>query len=280
MTVSVITNCAIAAAISNGAKKNGKKSVSEEEMPFGTQSMKDVCSHHNRMCRYFHQQGTSAGAFHLEYDKNEDTKQDNTQTDETIAANNFKIGINDYGLSSNIMDKIIETVNKNQSFEIEIIKKEVTEDEVMEDASRIKNNLEDNIIAGYYDVTIDLKTNNEHLDNITNLSHNIKLILPVPSNLPSIMEGYQREYVVYRVHDNVVSKVNANLNDQGMLEVNTKEFSTYAIAYHDVLIQDVSSGINSNSTNNKVLIICGITLVILIAVITFISIKRKNNEFE
>ena len=208
-------------------------------------------------------------------DANSDSKEVSTEVKEMIE--NILAGSNDYGLSSTTKNKIIEAVNKNQSFEIQIAKKEVTEDEVREDALRVKNNLEDNIIAGYYDVTIILKTNNEYLDNITNLSHNIKLILPVPSNLPSVMEGYQREYIVYRVHNNIASKVNANINEQGMLEVDTKEFSTYAIAYHDIKIQDIPSNINSNQTNNKVLIICGITLAILIALITFVSMKRKRD---
>ena len=95
------------------------------------------------------------------------------------------------------------------------------------------------IIAGYYDIRVLVKANDDVIDTLTTLVKPISLTIVLPSDLQNVAEGYTRTYYVARIHDGEVQLLDTVLAEDGKsLTFETDKFSTYALTYVDTLTSE------------------------------------------
>ncbi len=145
-------------------------------------------------------------------------------------------------------------------------------------------------IAQYLDLTVLLKTTKgQILGEINKLSKDMTFTIAVPEDL--VKEG--RVFVVLRMHEGETTVLETTMNSDGTLSFKTDRFSTYALAYVDVPVEDAEEDtdtegdIPSGSTvteeeggsNFTVFIIVGLIIVIIAAlVIILLAMKGKKKE--
>ena len=144
-------------------------------------------------------------------------------------------------------------------------------------------------IAQYLDLTVLLKTTKgQRLGEINKLSKEMTFTIAVPEDL--VKEG--RAFVVLRMHEGETTVLETTMNSDGTLSFKTDRFSTYALAYVDMPVEEVEdedgaeSDVPSGSTtteeeggnNVATFIIIGLIIVIIAAlVIIFLAMKRKKD---
>lgn len=113
----------------------------------------------------------------------------------------------------------------------------------------------------------------------------VSVTLDIPEGLEKVKEGYTRKFNVIRIHNEVVeeddgttrdrfeiAEINAKDNGDGTLTFETDKFSTYILAYEDVL--DVNN-VKTFDGITSYIILGGLSLVALIAV----SVVTKKKAF-
>lgn len=102
--------------------------------------------------------------------------------------------------------------------------------------------------AEFFDISIYLVVNDTKKDDvkISETADDVKIAIELPE-LPSVEDGYQREYVVLREHDGKVERINCTYIN-GKLEFSSNLFSTYAWYYQDV---KVSTGGGSSVPSSR-----------------------------
>lgn len=104
-------------------------------------------------------------------------------------------------------------------------------------------------IAQYLDLTVLLKTTSgQELGTINKLSKDMTFTIAVPEDL--VKEG--RVFVVLRMHEGETTVLETTMNSDGTLSFKTDRFSTYALAYIDVSVEeaddDTEGDVPSGST--------------------------------
>ncbi len=100
----------------------------------------------------------------------------------------------------------------------------------------VKNSHPTAVIAGYFDLTLNVldNTTNSSLIQLTELDNKVKFNLALPKDMLSSKEGYTRTYYIVRYHDGKSEIINANLNeDKKTISFESDKFSTYALIYKD-----------------------------------------------
>lgn len=133
--------------------------------------------------------------------------------------------------------------------------------------------------AIYYEIVFgDLIDNNFVLGSeIFELESAIKVTLDIPTTLEKVKEGYNRKYVIIRIHENQDGEyektiLDAKDNGDGTISFETDKFSTYVLAYEDVLNvtnPDTSDGIG-------LYIILGALSLVGVAVVSIVFKKQQN----
>ncbi|MEG1638245.1 MAG: hypothetical protein RR274_01800 [Erysipelotrichaceae bacterium] len=97
----------------------------------------------------------------------------------------------------------------------------------MKKRRKIESTLKENeVIGAYLNLDVILTANGKDIGSMSKLSAPITFTISIPKEL--IKEG--RTYFIVTIHNGVTKKIPAVVKD-GMLSFNTKEFSTFAIAY-------------------------------------------------
>lgn len=126
------------------------------------------------------------------------------------------------------LKEIVETNDATVSLVVDPIK-EVAE-EVKDDFKEV---VKDSVVLDFFDISILLETESEEY-NLTELKKEIKLEMPLPTDLPEVSEGKARKYFVLRQHGNEIKKLDATLSEDGKSVLFASDkFSTYALAYVD-----------------------------------------------
>lgn len=111
--------------------------------------------------------------------------------------------------------------------EIQVSKDDETK--IKEELIKVAENIK---VLKYLDITIYVrnKDTQANLATLSTLTDNIKFTVALPTELQG--KDYITNYYIVRVHNGKVERIDANLSEDGkFLEFESKEFSTYAIAY-------------------------------------------------
>ena len=143
-------------------------------------------------------------------------------------------------------------------------------------------------IAQYLDLSVLLKTTSgQELGTINKLSKPVTFTIAVPEDM--MQEG--RVFVVLRMHEGETTVLETTMNADGTISFETDRFSTYALAYIDMVsdetegdtvVEDVAQGTDKaeeEGVNYTAFIIIGIIIIILAALfIIFLALKNKKKE--
>ena len=138
------------------------------------------------------------------------------------------------GISDELKGKIAQAINEGKTITVEVTAPEANAEEVKEDVQKIEEKLpEGSKIATLYNVEVVVKIDGEVAGNVTETGEKLKLVLPVPKDLPAVPAGYRRVFTIYKVHNGVaVALETTQENDE--LSAESSEYSTYAVTYEDV----------------------------------------------
>ncbi len=143
-------------------------------------------------------------------------------------------------------------------------------------------------IAQYLDLSVLLKTTSgQELGTLNKLSKPITFTIAVPEDM--MQDG--RVFVVLRMHEGETTVLETTVNPDGTISFETDRFSTYALAYIDVVsdetegdatVEDVAPDTDTTEEeggNYTAFIIIGIIILILAALfIIFLALKNKKKE--
>lgn len=95
-------------------------------------------------------------------------------------------------------------------------------------------------IAQYMDLSVVLTAyvNGEEAASgaVSELSDKLEFTVSLSDDLKTVPGGYKRTYFVIRVHNGEVTRLPANVNQDGTITFATDKFSTYALAYEDTAV--------------------------------------------
>lgn len=148
-----------------------------------------------------------------------------------------------------IKEILLESLKQLKKYDDESISLQIVVEDIKVDDETTKdfeNTLENNEInngkiVSYFDISIAIKNSitNEQLGNLTELTKKIKFSIAVPEGLENVNEGYIRNFYIIKKHGDKTTIINGTLSKDGKyIEFETDEFSTYALAYEDVLSSD------------------------------------------
>ncbi len=216
----------------------------------------------------------------------------NIQTNNVEVYNKQDIVVADSNVTSedknlnDILTKSLEESGLVSSLPFTDINVDVVLDEEKEVTTEIKSTMEkeasekfSNIkLAKFFDISIEVKGNNEVLGHLTKLTDKINLTVKVPTDLPKLDEGYNRKYYIIRDHEGTITVLDATVSKDGKtLTFASDEFSTYAIAYVDNKIATntvttTQAKAENPKTLDTIMIYTGTGLLSLLA-ISFIGYK-------
>jgi len=137
-------------------------------------------------------------------------------------------------------DANIKEALKDTSIKVEVLAEnlEVSEKVEADFEKVIETELKDAKLLNYWDISIVVKNvlNDEKIATLPELTKEIELVVQVPNNLEKVKEGYNRIFYIIREHNGKIEVIkDVKLSEDGkFLSFNSKEFSTYALAYKDV----------------------------------------------
>ena len=109
---------------------------------------------------------------------------------------------------------------------------ETVDVDLVEKAIKDKYNL-----ASFYEIAAVVATPNEDIvDIVEETTEPVEITIDLPTSLPAIKDGYVRKYYIVRVHNGETTIIDdVKDNGDGTLSFNSDKFSTYALAYNDVV---------------------------------------------
>lgn len=127
-----------------------------------------------------------------------------------------------------------------------------------------------NLIA-YYDVLlVKLTKNNDIVEYVSETDNKVKVTLKLPENLPKVKNNYIRKYYIVRIHNGKATLIDdVTDNGDGTVSFMSDKFSTYAIAYTDVL-----NSSNPATSDNLIvyMILLSFSIISLVCIVTY---KKK-----
>ena len=127
----------------------------------------------------------------------------------------------------NILEGTGADISSTDDVKIIVESNTKSEEDVRQDADRLKEELggSDVTIGAFIDISVAYTINGGAKNYINKTGSSIVLNIPVPSSM--VASG--RRYIVYRIHDNVVSIVGTSTTP--VVAISSDLFSTYAIGY-------------------------------------------------
>lgn len=190
----------------------------------------------------------------------------------------------------NIEKTLLESLTKHETLKelakdesikvsVEVTKMEISKDEESKITEEIKKKYENIVVSEYFDITVAVKnTNNEKVGELASLTDKIQLVVALSEELKKVEDGKVRNYYVIRQHGDEIEYISdVKLSEDGKsLIFSTDKFSTYAIAYEDLNVEE-DNITNSPQTGDNIIVdmLIGISAIVLIAG-TVKYIKKKN----
>ncbi|MBP3800286.1 MAG: hypothetical protein ILA19_04840 [Bacilli bacterium] len=169
------------------------------------------------------------------------------------------------------------TIVKESELKLKVISGMISKADVdQKEVEAINKEIKDKYtLIGYFDVLL-TKTNNngDIVEYVSEAESKVKVTLGLPDGLPKVKDGYIRKYYVVKMHNGKATLIDdVTDNGDGTVSFMSDEFSTYAVAYTDVVN---SSNPATSDTIVIYLAILGICIVGLGAVI----LSRREKVFE
>ena len=150
------------------------------------------------------------------------------------------------GLDEETIENIKEAVLAGKTVETEVTLTELTKDDVPEEVmSEVESEVkkENGTIAGYLDIDLLLKADNDELGKVTKLPTPIKVVVEVDDKLGNVPANTTRKYFVVRIHNGEATLLEATYKD-GKLSFETDRFSQYVYGYSDTVSNIPQTGDN------------------------------------
>lgn len=214
------------------------------------------------------------------------------ELDVTQAVTSVTTGVaNKKVTEANILEALEETKQNDTSFAEKIEGKDVTVTVEINNTITVteeaKAKIEEAIqkidgevtTANYFDVTIAVKADGTKVDELTNLSSPIKLVVAIPEDIQTAPEGYTRTYYIIREHNGVAELLETTLAENGTyLTFESDKFSTFALAYTDVKTEgttEVVEDVKNPQTGDNIAIYFVIVIIAAIGIGTVITIRKN-----
>lgn len=144
--------------------------------------------------------------------------------------------VSDKVISEETANNVKEAIKEGKEIVTDIVSQSIKKEEITQPIVTKINDVVKKLstkakIAEYLNLEVQLKTEDKVLGNINELSKPIDFTVKIPDN----MKAANRKYFVLRVHNGVVEKLDTVVNKDGTLTFKTDKFSTYALAYEDVI---------------------------------------------
>ncbi len=180
-----------------------------------------------------------------------------TQVNNTNPENNALSG-NIGGTENDLKDSILTDEEKNRVEKGEEVKiylevKDIEKDVLPEHKDMILKETGDGKVGAWLDINLFKEIGNDDAVKVTETNEKVTITITVPEELWNNNGSFHRNYRIIRVHDGKVDHIPAKFDKKtGLLVFETDRFSTYALVYEDVAIEnpDVDSDVDFNSTSN------------------------------
>lgn len=215
-------------------------------------------------------------------------KEVNTEEiDTTREATEVTTGVKD---ASSITETLVESIEKNfaketkninATVEVEIENNKTVTDDVKTAIEEVLIKEDKNIkVLEYFDVTLVVKNSdtNEEIGKLEELTKEIELTIALPKDVQKAKDGYKRVFYVVRMHDGKAEIITPTLSSDGTyLTFKTDKFSSYAVAYNDVVT--ATNGEEVPKTYDGVGLYFGIGVVSVLGLAGIGLYINKNKKF-
>ena len=214
------------------------------------------------------------------------TTEEDTQTAEEVsnvitkAIENIDDDKTIEGITKEVVNKIKTAIEEGKTIKTEIVSNNITEsnisDTVKEKVEQTKESTSK--VLGYFDINLEIKTDNDALGRITKLENAIRITIDTKElvkSLPTIEAGKTRKFSVIRIHEGETDILEATLNEDNTLSFNTDRFSDYIVVYNDISTNSNTS--NPQTGDNIILYISMLGLSLIVLICGGIYIKKKCN---
>lgn len=153
--------------------------------------------------------------------------------------------------------------------------KDISDEVDIEQKKLIEENLGDNTLGMYLDISLFKKIGASEEAAIHKTIGKVNITFAIPEEYRNNNESVTRQYIIIKYHDGVVSIIEPVYNElEGTLSFETDEFSTYAFAYKD-LIEEISVDVEAGYNVNAILYLL-VMLMSGVLIVSMIRIKEKN----
>lgn len=169
------------------------------------------------------------------------------------------------------------TIVKESELKLKVISGMISKADIDEkEVELINKELNDKYtLIGYYDVLLTKITNNgDVVEYVSEADSKVKVTLGLPDGLPKVKDGYIRKYYVVKMHNGKATLIDdVTDNGNGTVSFMSDEFSTYAVAYVDVVN-------NSNPATSDTIVIYLAILGICIVGLGAVILSRREKVYE
>lgn len=156
------------------------------------------------------------------------------------------------GMSKKLIEKIQTAIEDGKNITIEVTASKIDESQVNDDAEKVKYEISDGkVVLAYYSIDVNVLIEGNLAGNVTKLGDKIMITLDLPTDLPTVPEGYTRIFKVIKVHDGVATEIDTTVNGS-KFSFNSDEFSTFALTYEDIKNEklEIKNDDSENVTKN------------------------------
>lgn len=161
-------------------------------------------------------------------------------------------------VSKETVEAIIEAKEEGKTITVEVVSEVITREEAVQTAAADVTKIEAAIpgqgkVAQFLDLTVMIKAvdsagQEENLGTLNQLKEE-KMTFAIV--LPKNLNPAGKNFYVLRVHDGVVDKLPATKNADGTLSFTTDRYSTYALVYEEILVEDEKDdSVDGDNTDN------------------------------
>lgn len=168
----------------------------------------------------------------------------------------------------------LEAYEKAKNGEIEYDEEDM---EFFEFVKEFKDTVDKYNVIGYYEISaLKVTEDNDVVDLPSEISEPVEVKLVLPEELPEVKEGFTRKYYVVRVHNGEVTVIDdVTVNDDGTVSFKSDKFSTYALAYEDVVNETPKEEVKPVDTFDGGIVSYIVMMVAMLGMITYVSLYLK-----
>ena len=176
-------------------------------------------------------------------------------------------------ISEETKENIKDAIEAGETISAKI--KVEAKEEISNDSKEKANTLlvSDEEILAEFDISYILMASNTELGSVSELSNEVTVSLDLPTSIPKLKDGYEREFYIIRIHDGKAEKISAKLVGNKVTFKSSK-FSSYILTYKD--------SVKSNNTTSNPQTGDNILVYIIVSLLSsFILVNRiRKKKFE